>query len=221
MKKTILLIILLSNLLISYNLPNNFEYVKKLIPNIEIDIRYYTNNNFIGKPIDGYKSNLAILTLPAIKALINIQNELNTDGLGLKIFDAYRPQQAVNHFVKWSRDINNIKNKKQYYPSINKKNLFKKGYIAKKSSHSRGSTVDLTIIHLQTKKELDMGGVFDLFSKISWLNSKNITKQQRKNRFLLHEIMLKHGFKAYYKEWWHFSLKNEPYPKTYFDFNVF
>jgi len=197
----------------------DFLELKKEIPSIELDIRYYGSNNFIGKPIDGYLAPKAILSKEATLALKKVQKELKTFSLGLKIFDAYRPQKAVDHFVRWGKDLTDIKMKEVFYPNVEKKNLFKEGYIAKHSGHSRGSTVDLTIIDLNSKTELDMGSSFDLFGKLSWVSYKNITSQQRANRMLLHTIMLKHGFKSYAQEWWHFSLKNEPY-KEYFDFNV-
>ena len=197
----------------------DFLELKKEIPSIELDIRYYGSNNFIGKPIDGYLAPKAILSKEATLALKKVQKELKTFSLGLKIFDAYRPQKAVDHFVRWGKDLADIKMKDTFYPNVKKKNLFKEGYIAKHSGHSRGSTVDVTMIDLNSKTELDMGSSFDLFGKLSWVAYKNITAQQRANRMLLHTIMLKHGFKSYAQEWWHFTLKNEPY-KEYFDFNV-
>ena len=198
---------------------NNFLELKKEIPSIELDIKYYGSDNFIGKPITGYLAPKAILTKQATLALKKVQTELKTFSLGLKIFDAYRPQKAVDHFVRWGKDLTDIKMKDSFYPNVEKKNLFKEGYIAEHSGHSRGSTVDLTIIDLESKTELDMGSSFDFFGTASWVYYKHITPQQRANRMLLHTIMLKHGFKSYAQEWWHFTLKNEPY-KEYFDFNV-
>ena len=201
-------------------LANDFSYVHEEIPNIELEMRYYGENNFVGKPIDGYLAPKAILTTKATLALTKVQKELNSFGLGLKVFDAYRPQKAVDHFVRWGRDLNATKMKSVYYPNVQKKYLFRDGYIAKRSGHSRGSTIDLTIIGLKTKEELNMGSYFDFFGKISAIYFNEITKEQRANRMLLHNIMLKHGFKAYAQEWWHFTLKNEPFDKTYFNFNV-
>ena len=198
---------------------NKFLELKKEIPSIELDIRYYRSDNFIGKPITGYLAPKAILTKQATLALKKVQTELKTFSLGLKIFDAYRPQKAVDHFVRWGKDLTDIKMKDSFYPNVEKKNLFKEGYIAEHSGHSRGSTVDLTIIDLESKTELDMGSSFDFFGTPSWVYYKHITPQQRANRMLLHTIMLKHGFKSYAQEWWHFTLKNEPYRK-YFDFDV-
>ncbi len=200
-------------------LPRGFSYLKEQIPTVELDMRYYGNNNFIGKPIDGYFSPRAILSVKATASLKRVQEELKGFGLGLKIFDAYRPQKAVDHFVRWGRDLIDIKIKAVYYPTVEKKNLFKEGYIAKHSGHSRGSTVDLSIINLLTKEELDMGSAFDFFGRESWVSYKKITTQQRANRMLLHIIMRKYGFNSYPQEWWHFTLKREPF-KRYFNFDV-
>jgi D-alanyl-D-alanine dipeptidase len=213
--KIIYLILIITLTLQAKELPKGFGYIK----DIELDIRYYSSNNFIGQPIDGYLAPKAVLSNQALKALIKVQNSLKPFGLGLKVFDAYRPQKAVDHFVKWGLDLNDTLMQNEYYPTVEKKNLFKEGYIAKKSGHSRGSTVDLTIIDLETKQELDMGSPFDFFGKKSWIFYENITTQQRANRMLLHTIMVKYKFKSYAQEWWHFTLKNEPY-KKYFDFNI-
>jgi len=201
-------------------LPKGFSYVQEKIPNIELELRYYTKNNFVGQTIDGYLAPRAILSSKATLSLSKVQKELEGFGLGLKVFDAYRPQKAVDHFVRWSRDLADKKMKAEYYPTVEKKNLFKEGYIAKHSGHSRGSTIDLTIIDLESKVELDMGSAFDFFGERSWVKYRNITAEQRANRMLLNFVMLKNGFKAYAQEWWHFTLKDEPFKKTYFNFNV-
>jgi D-alanyl-D-alanine dipeptidase len=200
-------------------LRKGFTYLKEQIPTVELDMRYYESNNFIGKPIDGYLSPRAILSIKATMLLKRVQEELKGFGLGLKIFDAYRPQKAVDHFVRWGRNLAEIHMKAFYYPTVEKKNLFKEGYIAKHSGHSRGSTVDLSIIDLVTKEELDMGSFFDFFGRESWVGYEKITTQQRANRMLLHTVMIKHGFKSYSQEWWHFTLEREPF-KRYFDFDV-
>jgi len=218
MKKILLLTIL--TILSFAELPKAFSYIDNKIPNILLDIKYDSDDNFVGIVIDGYLAPKAILTRKATTALAKVQKELNSFDLGLKVFDAYRPQKAVDHFVRWGRDLEDVKMKAIYYPNVEKKNLFKEGYIAKKSGHSRGSTVDLTIIDFNTKEELDMGSSFDFFGKLSWVKAKNITYKQRANRMLLNTIMLKHGFKSYAEEWWHFTLRNEPYKKTYFNFDV-
>jgi len=201
-------------------LPKEFGYITDEIPDIHLDLRYCTHNNFVGKPIDAYNAEVYILTIAAINALKKVQDELRTRGLSLKIFDAYRPQSAVNHFSRWARRVEDTLMKQQFYPSVDKRYLFKLGYIASKSGHSRGSTVDLTIINTKTGEELDMGSPFDFFGEISWVEDTSITKKQRDNRLLLKEVMLKYNFRNYPKEWWHFTLRWEPFPETYFDFPV-
>jgi len=201
--------------------PNkNFVYLKELIPKLRSDLRYYGSNNFVGKPIEGYNEPKLLLTIEAANALKKVQDELERIGFGLLIYDAYRPQQATDHFVKWSKDMADTLMKDDFYPNINKEDLFKLGYIAKKSGHSRGSTVDLTIVSLKTKHILNMGSPYDLFDEKSHTEYPNITKNQHALRLLLKRRMEKHGFKSYEKEWWHFTLKNEPFPKTYFNFPI-
>ncbi|WP_234974700.1 M15 family metallopeptidase [Tenacibaculum agarivorans] len=201
-------------------MPKDFSYVKDIAPSIKKELRYCSHNNFVGIPVDGYKEPVLITSTQTAKALKKVQDELLKKGLCLKIFDAYRPQRAVNHFVRWARVPNDTLTKKQYYPNLNKRNLFKLGYIASKSGHSRGSSIDLTIVDLKTNKELDMGSPYDFFGKISHVWYKDITKKQKENRMLLRNVMLKHGFKPYSNEWWHFTLRNEPFPKTYFNFPI-
>ena len=219
--KWILSLFLLTSLAVqSQKLPKGFSYIKDISPTIQGELRYCHNNNFMGVPVNGYEENTLIATTPTAKALKKVQDELASQKLGLKVYDAYRPQTAVNHFVKWARVINDTLMKQQYYPEINKRHLFKKGYISSKSGHSRGSTVDLTIRHLETGKELDMGSPYDFFGISSHITYENLTKQQKKNRQLLQKVMRKHGFRSYSKEWWHFTLRGEPFPKTFFDFPV-
>ena len=200
--------------------PEAFVEIQKEIPNIELEIRYFGSHNFIGSPIDGYKKPIALLTKEAVKKLKIVQKKLNDEGLGLKIYDAYRPQRAVDHFVRWAKDENDTLMKKEFYPTVAKKDLFRLEYIAEKSGHSRGSTVDVTLIYLDSGKELDMGSPYDFFDKISWPFEKSISKDQQSNRLLLRKVMVENNFKPYKCEWWHFTLKNEPYPNTYFDFLV-
>ncbi len=201
-------------------LPPGFVYAKEVIPKLRTDLRYYSSNNFIGEPINGYIKPKCILTKEAAEALKKVQEEFERLGFGLLIFDAYRPQTAVNHFVRWSKDSTDTKMKEQFYPNINKKDLFEEGYISSKSGHSRGSTIDVTIVSLRTGHILDLGGSYDFFDKRSSINYKNITKNQRAIRLMLQRRMIKHGFKPYEKEWWHFTLAKEPYPNKYFDFPV-
>ncbi|WP_336834594.1 MULTISPECIES: M15 family metallopeptidase [Sphingobacterium] len=201
-------------------MPSDFVYVKDIIPTISLEMRYFGSHNFTGRPIKGYEKPVAILTKRAALALQQVENHLNKKGLGLKIFDAYRPQRAVDNFKAWSLNTNDTIAKKEFYPLINKKNLFNLGFIASKSGHSRGSTVDLTLISLKDQKEIDMGGPFDFFGAVSHHQYANLTAQQKENRKILKEAMAKFGFKAYDKEWWHYTLQDEPYRKTYFDFIV-
>ena len=215
----IFLFLLISEV-VSQNKPADFVYLLDLEPSIKIELRYFSNNNFIGQPIDGYHRSTIIVSQPTAIALQKVQNALEKKGLGLKIFDAYRPQRAVNHFVRWAKVLNDTLMKQSYYPDVPKSELFKRGYIASKSGHSRGSTVDLTLIDLDTGNELDMGSPYDFFGVQSHPFYKKITDEQRKNRMLLRRVMLKNGFKPYENEWWHFTLRNEPFPNQYFDFPV-
>jgi D-alanyl-D-alanine dipeptidase len=201
-------------------LPNGFTYLLEIDPTIKKELRYYTSKNFVGTPIDGYMKNKIIISIPAAKALKKIQTKLLDSGLSLKIFDAYRPQQAVDHFVRWAKIMNDTLKKQLYYPDIKKSELFKLGFIALKSGHTRGSTVDLSIVDIKTNKELDMGSSYDFFGEKSHPFYKKITKTQMKNRMLLRTIMIKNGFIPYDNEWWHFTLKDEPYPITYFNFTI-
>lgn len=201
-------------------MPNGFVYANDIIPDLVVDLRYNSSNNFVGKPINGYNNKCLILTENTTNALKIIQEELRQQNLGLKVYDGYRPQRAVNHFISWARDLNDTINKSRFYPDVDKKNLFKEEYIASRSGHTKGSTVDLTIINLDTMEELDMGSNYDFFGIQSWVNYEDITSEQKANRELLQNVMLKNGFRNYPKEWWHFTLRNEPFPDTYFDFPI-
>jgi len=201
-------------------LQEGFVYVNEMIPSIHIELRYYTSHNFVGKPIDGYKAETCILSAQATKALQNVQEDLKAYKLSIKIFDAYRPQRAVNHFMRWAGDLNDTIYKQEFYPDVKKQDLFKEEYIATHSGHSRGSTLDITLVDIEAGEALDMASSFDFFGRESWVDYKGITAQQRANRMLLQTIMKNHGFRNYPKEWWHFTLKNEPYPETYFDFVI-
>ncbi|OAB41764.1 peptidase M15 [Paenibacillus glacialis] len=201
-------------------LPKGFVYLDDIIPSAHYDIRYYGEYNFVGKRIDGYKAPLAIMSLKGATALKKVSDELEKKGYLLLIYDAYRPQKGVNDFVRWSKDAKDTKMKKEFYPLLNKRNLFNMGFISSKSGHTRGSTVDLSLVHKSTGKAVDMGGPFDFFGDISYHGTKLISKQQTANRNLLKNAMVKYGFKPYSKEWWHYSLMNEPFPKQYFNFDV-
>jgi len=204
-------------------LPDGFVYVDEVLPGVSVELRYHTEHNFVGTPIDGYRGARCILTREAAEALKGVQEDLKPFGLGLKIYDGYRPQRAVNHFVRWAQDLSDTRMKQEFYPNVDKADLFKEGYIAEKSSHSRGSTVDLTIVPLEAAEsgaELDMGGAFDFFGPESWPDWPLLTPSLRAHRMLLQTLMRNHGFQPYPKEWWHFTLRNEPYPNTVFDFPV-
>ena len=201
-------------------LPEEFIYVKNEIPTIKTELRYFSENNFVGKKIRGYTTNNLILTKKSAAALKNIQKELEPLNLSLKIYDGYRPQQAVDHFWEWAQDLNDTLMKKQFYPNVEKKDLFKLKYIAKKSGHSRGSTVDVTLVNTSTCKEIDMGTPYDFFGEESWVEYIGITKEQQKNRRFLQQLMLKNGFINYPQEWWHFTLANEPFINQYFNFEI-
>ena len=212
--------VLISSQISSQTLPKGFSYVSEIDVTIKKELRYGTSNNFIGKPIDGYLKDSLIISTPAAKALKEIQTKLMLSGLSLKIFDAYRPQQAVDHFVRWAKVMNDTLMKQLYYPNVQKSELFTLGFIASKSGHTRGSTVDLSIVDVKTNKEVDMGSSYDFFGEKSHPFYKKITEAQMKNRMLLRTIMIKNGFIPYDNEWWHFTLKDEPYPTTYFNFLI-
>jgi D-alanyl-D-alanine dipeptidase len=221
MKKIIFFIIILSSIIFNgQNIPKDFVYLENIAPSITVKLQYLSDNNFIGKPINGYKSNCLIVSLETANMLKKIQKEVSKKGLSLQIFDAYRPQQSVDQFVAWAKVLNDTLMKRKYYPTVPKSELFKQGYIASKSGHSRGSTVDITLVNSKTGKELDMGSTYDFFGIQSHPFFKGITKKQKINRMLLRKVMLDNGFTPYKNEWWHFTLKNEPYPNTYFNFLV-
>lgn len=201
-------------------LPEGFCYVADAVPGVALDVRYYTSHNFVGEPVDGYEAPRVILTVRAAQALCGVQQALARFGLGIKVFDGYRPQRAVDHFVRWAADLDDTRMKAEFYPDVDKANLFRDGYIAARSGHSRGSTVDLTIIDLATGEALDMGTPFDFFGPPSWPDSPAMPAQVRANRALLQGIMVSHGFRPLPEEWWHFTLEAEPFPGTYFDFPV-
>lgn len=197
---------------------SGFAQVSTAIDDVVYDIRYYSSNNFTGNRISGYKAPIAYMTKESLRALTVAAEDLRKQGYRLLIWDTYRPQKAVDNFVEWINNPADLGDK-TFYPDLKKSDLVKGGYIAEKSGHTRGSTVDLTLI----KKDgsfVDMGGTFDLFSEISHPDYKKLTREQKKNRKILSEAMTKAGFKGIDSEWWHFTLVNEPYPDTYFNFDV-
>ena len=218
---------------------SNFVKLAEAVPDAILEIRYYDTYNFVGRRVDGYEAPTAMLTRRAADSLRAVSDDVKRMGYCLKIYDAYRPQKAVDHFVRWARVLSDTLMKHDFYPDLSKSVLFKQGYIASKSGHSRGSTVDLTLVDMKTGKDVDMGGTFDWFGPESHSDfcgnpqtgqytgdnhkspkRRSITPEQFHNRMILRMAMLRHGFKPISSEWWHFTLKDEPYPKTFFTFPV-
>ncbi|MBR2606035.1 MAG: M15 family metallopeptidase [Clostridia bacterium] len=199
---------------------SGFVLLSDFVPHIVQEIRYYSTYNFIGERIDGYEEPIALLTREAARALKAVSSEMIVQGYRLKIFDAYRPAAAVKQFILWGIEDTDIRMKPYFYPDLEKTELFARGYIARRSSHSRGSAVDLTLLDMSTGKELDMGSPFDLFSPLSHPDCTDVTKEQYANRMLLQRAMVRNGFAPIDCEWWHFALADEPYPDTYFEFPV-
>jgi D-alanyl-D-alanine dipeptidase len=229
---------------VSSALPQGFGYLSDIVPSIQQDVRYACHHNFIGNPLPGYSKPIIVLTNAAALGLKAVQSELQAFGLGLKVYDAYRPQKTVDEFVRWSNDHDDQRMKAEFYPDLEKELILGEGYILPKSAHTRGSTVDLTIVPLETPIQLqwqprdklisgalaegerwpdnsiDMGTGFDCFDELSHTFNPKIAPHVRANRILLRSLMEKHGFRGIKCEWWHFTLKDEPYPDTYFDFDV-
>ena len=197
---------------------DGFVSIGEAIPDVLLDIRYYSSFNFIGERIDGYEEPVALVTREAAQALKAASNEAMELGYRLKVFDAYRPQKAVDRFVRWARDPEDIRMKRYFYPDLNKEDLIPQGYIAEHSGHSRGSTVDLTLFDMATQQDVDMGGSFDFFSELSHSDYAGVNEAQYRNRMLLQGLMMRHGFRPLKEEWWHFTLEDEPWPDTYFTF---
>ena len=218
-----------------------FVLLSEAVPDIIQEIRYYSTYNFVGDHIDGYEEPCTLMTREAAKALKAVSDELIQQGYRLKVYDAYRPQRAVDHFVRWAENLDDKRMMAYFYPSVDKTRLFADGYIDAKSGHSRGSTIDLTLFNMATGKEVDMGGTFDYFgveSHPDWCGNPEtmeytgeyegdeppengaINETQFKNRMILRQAMIKHGFRPLDTEWWHFTLNDEPYPETYFNFPV-
>jgi D-alanyl-D-alanine dipeptidase len=242
-KLTFIFFLTLSVYLFPQSIPAGFVEIREVIPDIILDLRYTTSHNFLGVPVEGYNAEKCYITKAAADSLAKVQTELRNFSLSLKIYDAYRPQRAVDHFVRWAKDLSDTLTKKEFYPAVDKGRLFVDGYIAEKSGHSRGSTVDLTIVPIPLPQQpgfdvtdqckcfesvdkrfkdnsIDMGTGFDCFNELSHTKNILLSPQQRANRLLLYSLMEKYGFKNLSEEWWHFTLKNEPYPNTYFDFLI-
>ncbi len=199
---------------------SDFVVVTDVAPDIMQEIRYFSTYNFVGERIDGYLEPVALLTREAAEALKKASDILVRQGYRLKIFDAYRPQMAVDHFKRWAKKQDDTRMKPYFYPDVDKSQLFSRGYVASHSGHSRGSTLDLTILEMATGKEVDMGGPFDFLGPRSHVDCPDITERQHENRMILRRAMVQAGFRPYEKEWWHFTLRNEPFPYTYFTFPV-
>jgi D-alanyl-D-alanine dipeptidase len=199
--------------------PSTFVDAGTSVPGVVVDMRYAGSHNFVGRPIEGYEAPHCVLTRAAADALAAVARDLAARGLVLKVFDCYRPLRAVAYFVRWARDLKDQSAKAEFYPHVDKRTLFREGYIASKSGHSRGSTVDLTLARANDG-ELDMGTPFDFFSPKSWTGDSSVNAEQHANRMLLAATMQRRGFRGYAKEWWHFTLRNEPFPNNYFDFPV-
>lgn len=200
--------------------PDTFVDAASIAPGLIVKMRYATAHNFVGAPIDGYENPICYLTRPAAAALALVVKDLEARGLTLKAYDCYRPQRAVAHFVRWARNLADQGMKDEFYPHVDKRTLFRDGYIASHSGHSRGSTIDLTLARSGNGEPLDMGTPFDFFSPRSWPSSRGVGAEAQRNRMLLAQAMERRGFRPYDKEWWHFTLRHEPYPQTYFDFPV-
>jgi len=205
--------------LVAQERPAAFVDAAAIVPGLVADIRYAGSHNFVGRPIDGYEAPRCLLTQAAANALADVARDVATRGFVVKAFDCYRPVRAVMNFVRWARDLDATAGKAEFYPGVDKRTLFRDGYIASRSGHSRGSTLDLTLATMEGR-ELDMGTPFDFFSPKSWTDSSSVSPEQHANRMLLAAAMRRRGFRGYDKEWWHFTLRNEPFAETYFDFPV-
>ena len=199
---------------------SDFVLLSDYVPGIVQEIRYFSTFNFVGEQIDGYEEPIALMTKEAARALRSVSNQAIVAGYRLQIFDAYRPARAVKHFMLWGIEDLDLRMKPFFYPDLEKHEVFEQGYIAAQSSHSRGSTVDLTLLDMATGKEIDMGSTFDFFGEKSHPDSKDVTEKQYENRMFLQNLMVRNGFEPIDCEWWHFTLKDEPFPETYFDFPV-
>ncbi|MCQ2174534.1 MAG: M15 family metallopeptidase [Bacteroidales bacterium] len=213
----------------AYDPSRDFVLINDVIPDVMLDIRYYSEYNFIGDRIPGYEQPVAILSRQACDSLKLVAEDLKAKGYLLRIYDAYRPQDAVDYFMKWAADISDTRMKEYFYPEIDKSAVIPQGYVATKSSHTRGSTVDLTLFDEKLQKDVDMGCTFDYFGRASHPDVqpgeeigayRPINEEQYRNRMILREAMLAHGFAPYECEWWHFTLAAEPFPDTYFNFPV-
>ena len=199
---------------------DGFVFIDEAVPGVRWDSKYATWDNFTGKPVDGYLVNRIAGTTALADALMRARDEAASRGFGLLLWDGYRPQRATERFIQWSEEAEDGAKKQRHYPNIERSQMFDLGYVAARSGHSRGSTVDLTIFHLQSGELVDMGGDHDVMDEISHHGAAGVTAAQTANRESLLQVMERSGFNRYDEEWWHYSLANEPYPDTYFDFVI-
>ncbi|NLL37275.1 MAG: M15 family metallopeptidase [Fretibacterium sp.] len=201
-------------------LPEGFVYIDEWIEDCIIDAKYWGTDNFIGSQVDGYERPLVVMARSVAEGCVRAAELLRPQGFLMKFYDSYRPQRAVDHFVRWASDVEDIRRKPVHYPGVDKKDFFELGYVAKRSGHTRGCAVDLTLVDARTHQELDMGSIFDFFSPRSHVITEGLTERQEANRSILRSAMSLSGFSLYDCEWWHFSLKNEPHSDVYFDFPI-
>jgi D-alanyl-D-alanine dipeptidase len=218
-KLAVLVVTLTVQAALAQERPAAFVDAATVVPGLMADMRYAGSHNFVGRPIDGYEAPRCLLAQPAVNALAEVARDLAPRGLHVKVFDCYRPTRAVANFVRWARDLKDTAGKGEFYPNVDKRTLFRDGYIASQSGHSRGATIDMTLAK-DDGTELDMGTPFDFFSPKSWPADPTVTPEQHANRMLLANAMRRRGFRPYDREWWHFTLRGEPFPDTYFDFPV-
>src|SRR5262249_48107795 len=211
-RAALIALLLLPARLAHAQLPAGFVDAAAVIPGLVVDMRYFSDNNFVGQRIDGYEAARCLLTARAGNALAGVERSLAARGLGLKVFDCYRPTRAVAHFIRWARNPKDVRRKAEYYPDIDKRDLFRLGYLASRSGHSRGSTVDLTLVRRVDGSELDMGTPFDFCGRQSWTSDRSVSREAQDNRALFAAAMMRGGFRPYHREWWHFTLVNEPFP---------
>lgn len=201
-------------------LPEGFLYVDDVLGDCIVDAKYAGTDNFMGRPADGYNQPLVVVTKEAAERLVGAAEILRRQGYVMKFFDCFRPQRAVNDFMRWGDIVEDDRMKPIHFPNVNKADMFDLGYICRKSGHSRGCAVDLTIVDTKTWQELDMGSIFDFMDVRSHHGAASITPEQEKNRNILRDAMLANRFKLYHEEWWHYIVDPEPYPDTYFDFPI-
>lgn len=197
-----------------------FVFIDEALPGVRWDAKYATWDNFTGTPVDGYELNRIVASLALADALLEATKQAATVGFGLLLWDAYRPQRAVDRFLEWSGQPEDGRTKPRFYPNIERPEMFTNGYVAPRSGHSRGSAVDLTLFRLDTGELAPMGGRHDLMDERSHHGAREVSALEVGNRWTLCGVMERSGFRRYECEWWHYALRDEPYPDTYFDFPI-